>query len=69
MSKAGKLVVYVQHTRNGEVISVRTKGVVASTPVNAINNDAGYGSRSTAPDSVTYWTAVLARVVANHLHL
>lgn len=69
MSKAGKLTVHVQHTRNGEVISVRTAGIVATVPVNAISNDLGYGSRSTAPDPVTYWTAILNRVMTNQLHI
>lgn len=69
MSKAGKFTIHVEHTRNGEVIRVRTAGLVASIPVNAISNDLGYGSRSSAPDPVTYWTAILNRVMANQLHM
>lgn len=64
MSKAGKITVHVQHTRNGEVISVRTVGAVGSVPVNTISNAITYLSRSSAPDPVTYFTAILNRAIS-----
>lgn len=61
MSKAGKITITVDTSRNQETITVATTGMVGQTQVNTIRNKVTYLSRTAAPDAATYWTEILAR--------
>jgi hypothetical protein len=64
VSKAGKITITVDGSRNQETIQVSTVGAVGKVPVNTIKNKVTYPSRSSAADPVAYWTAILTRAIS-----
>ena len=63
MSKAGKITVTVEASRNQQTLTISTVGSVGGLPVNTINNKVTYSSRSSAATAVGYWTAILEQAI------
>lgn len=63
MSKIGKLTVYVDQTRHGQNISVRTVGSRGAVALNTISLEIPTNSQSPSPDAETFWHAILSLVL------
>jgi hypothetical protein len=63
MSKAGKITVSVEASRNQETITVTTTGIAGGIPVNTIRSRVTYSSRSSTASPEIYWDAILTRAM------
>lgn len=63
MSDGGKITISVTHSRNQEIIQVKTTGMSGGAPVNTINSRVTYPSRTPNTTPAIYWDGILARAM------
>lgn len=61
MSDGGKITISVTHSRNQEIITVKSTGMSGGTPVNTINSRVTYSSRTPNTTPAIYWDGILDR--------
>lgn len=61
MSDGGKITISVTHSRNQETIRVKSTGMSGGVPVNTINSQVTYPSRTPSPTPAAYWSGILDR--------
>jgi len=64
MSDGGKITISVTHSRNQETIRVKSTGMSGGTPVNNINSQVTYSSRTPNTTPVIYWDGIMTRAIA-----
>jgi hypothetical protein len=64
MAKIGKITVYVEQGMNTQVLKVRTTGKVGAIPLNTVSADLSYPNKTSTPDAVSFWHAILTLVQA-----
>jgi hypothetical protein len=64
MARTGKITIYVNQGMHTQSLSIRTTGKSGSVALNTISVDIPYTYRTSAPDALTFWTAILNLAIA-----
>jgi len=64
MAKIGKITCYVEESRNGHIVRVRTTGSKGSLLLNTVNLDETYTYVNPGTTANAYWKAIMDQVSA-----